>query len=585
MTALGKNARLRFSINNKIVDAPIEWEDITFKADFDDGAIQPSIDIDSFNFAPEEAQIIRKWISDGRIFEGLPFKVDTYNATSSINNFKGYINCSDNVEIFDDRTISAKIQKADGMDSLNDRLSGTTLSYLESVGVFKDSDYTRVKYVVEKSNNGMEILMSSVVLFIMVKELQNQIRQTAKDISNGIAHVSGGISGTIAGAVFAVAVAIIQIVYTAVLIAAIIQLALKLFDILLPIVRTHKTLNLRTALSKISSHLGYNLVSPITELDRLHYLPSNNQTDEINLTTGLINFPKGTSKGIPNEQDFGFTASEFFDLCKRMFNAKVKIIGNELHLRSENDPFWKQTATYKMPDVLLPVKRYNTDEFIFSRLIKFETDEIADEWTLNNFKGTNYEIITDDVSITNNEAKYLRNHETISFPVALGNRKDKLNGLENILAELAGVIDGLVNFFGGNSNLKSKIKNKVGMLKVGTNNTTKPKILYLNSSNKLPSNHRRLFSAKVLYDKYINEKSFVLNNFGGQKAVYSVENLPFGFEDYLKTIDNSNFTDSSNKMAKFRFANWLISGDEASVEFEQHEVYAPNLTEKYIEQE
>ena len=174
--------------------------------------------------------------------------------------------------------------------------------------------------------------------------------------------------------------------------------------------------------------------------------------------------------------------------------------------------------------------------------------------------------------------------ETISIPVALGNRKDSLNPIENSLSGLAGVIDSVVNFFGGGSNLQGKIKSRIGVLKVGTNNTTKPKILYVNGS-KLPANHRELFSAKVLYNLFINEKSFVLNNFGGQKALYSLENLPFGFEDFLKTIISSNFIDSKNKEAKFRKLEWYLNGDYSKCLFEKKEIYAPNLIETYIEAE
>ena len=203
---------------------------------------------------------------------------------------------------------------------------------------------------------------------------------------------------------------------------------------------------------------------------------------------------------------------------------------------------------------------------------------------MNNYKGTEYSIITDDPSIPNAGAKYLKKHETINFNVALANRKDKLNGIENTLKDLAKVVDDTVNFFGGNSDLSGKIKNKVGVMKQGTNNHTVPKIVYM-SGDKIPANHRSLFSAKALYDNFINHRSFVLNNFGYQKAIYEIENAPFGFEDFLKTIENSNFTDSNGNIGKFRELNWLIAGDSANVTIENQEVYCPNLIETYIEVE
>ena len=584
MSGLSKNAKLRFNLNGSNVDAPIEWKDISVQADFENGAIQPTIDIDAFTFVNQEAQTIRDWISSGRIFEGIPFNIDAYNINTSNNAFKGYINCSNGIEIFDDRTIKAKIQEGKGISSVRDRLQGTTMSYLESIGVFTDSDYTKVKYVVEKSDNKLEIVMNIVVGYILLVQLRQQIKDTSESIATASGIFAAGFTGSVGSALYLVSISIINIAYTIFMVAAIINLGIQVFEALLPIPRTHRTLNFRTALTKLSNHLGYTFESPITMLDDLVYLPSNLQTDDINFLTGFINIAKGTKTGLPNESDYGFTGLEFFELCERMFNAEIKVNDNVLEFRSRNDPYWQQSATYQMPNFLRQVKRYNTDELVFSRLIRFDTDEIADEWTINNFKGTNYEIITNDTSITNNEAKYITKHETISVPVALGNRKNELNGLENSLSTLGGVIDSVINSFGGNSNLSSSITSRIGVLKVGTNNTTKPKVLFLRGG-KLPSNHRNLFSAKVLYDKYINEKSFVLNNFGGQKALYSLDGLPFGFEDFLKTIENSNFVDSDNNNAKFRSLNWLISGDNATGEMEQNEIYAPNLTETYIEAE
>ena len=101
MSMLSKNARLRFTLNNSVVDAPIEWQDISIQADFENGGVQPTIDIDAFTFVNQEAQTIRDWISAGRIFEGIPFNIDTYNVNSSSNSFKGYINCTNGIELFD----------------------------------------------------------------------------------------------------------------------------------------------------------------------------------------------------------------------------------------------------------------------------------------------------------------------------------------------------------------------------------------------------------------------------------------------------------------------------------------------------
>ena len=581
---LSKNGRLKFTLNNIEGDAPIEWEDVSVKASFKESVVEPKISAEALTFANEQAKQIKDWIAQGRIFEGMPFLLQSYNADTSFNTFRGYVNCSKGVEIIDNTTVKARVQKPNNIFDVKERMSGITMSYLESINVFTDSDYTKIKYVVEKSDNGLEILFSSIVIYSLYVQLETQIKEISFAPVEFSAHATGGVPGPAAAAIFGVALGIINVIFTALIVVAMINLALKVFQILQPIPRTHRAINLRTALSKISTYLGYNFESNIAILNKLVYLPSNFQVDEFNLLTGVLSLPKGTKSGLPNERDFGFTALEFFELCEKMFEAQIKIVDGTLNFRTKSDPFWEQSATYKMPDVLREVKRYNTDELVFSRLIRFDTDEIADEWTINNFKGTNYEVITNDPSINNKEADYIDTHETIRIPVCLGNRKDRLNPLENTLAAFAATVDATVNFFGGNLNLRRRITSKIGMLRVGTNNTTKPKILYVNGS-KLPVNHRELFSAKTLYQQFISEKSFVLNNFRNQKALYTLNDIPFGFEDFLKTIENSNFTDSDNNLAKFRELDCLLAGDTANVVIEQREIYAPNLTETYIEAE
>lgn len=580
MVMLSNNSRLRFSIDSTVVDAPVEWEDIAINATFDNDSIQANIDTDSFTFAPEQAEIIKNWISQGNIFRGLPFKIDAYNVNQSTLAYDGFINCSDNIEIFEDGTISANIQLAEGLNSLNDRLDGLTLEYLKSINILTSSDELTVEYVVEKNLNVVEIISSLILGYILVTQLKSQVQSTATSIANAVAHATGGITGSVAAIAFAIAIALIEITYTVFMVSAVISIGTEVFNMLLPIVRKHKVLNARKTLTKISSFLGYTFSSDISLLDNLHYLPSNIQTDEVSLLTGIIDFPKGTKNGVPSPSDYGYTALEMFNIYKTMFQAKIQVNNGTLYFLSENSNYWNTTSTYNLPDILKPVKKYNTDELVFSKLLQFRTDEIADEWTLINYKGTNYEIITNDPSIPDNGAKYLKNHEKINFNVALGNRKDELNGLENSLKKLAKVVDDTVSFFGGNSNLEQKIKNRVGLLKVGTNNHTVPKMLYLDVAGKLPINHRDLFSAKVLYNEFINYRSFVLNNYGYQKAIYELENLPFGFEDFLKTIQNSNF---ANVDGKFRKNNWLIAADNSNATIEIKEVYCSNLVETYIE--
>ena len=99
----------------------------------------------------------------------------------------------------------------------------------------------------------------------------------------------------------------------------------------------------------------------------------------------------------------------------------------------------------------------------------------------------------------------------------------------------------------------------------------------------MPPNHRDLTSAKYLWDNYINWRSFVANGNERQRGVYKLSGVPFGMEDFIQVIDNSYMLDFDNANAKIDFINWNILNDKAEIDYNKKEVFAPNLTETYIQ--
>ena len=422
----------------------------------------------------------------------------------------------------------------------------------------------------------------------MTKELiESTIKATdliQRTVTAAIPSVGIGVVTNVGAILYAALSIILQILYIALILVAIVSMAKRLFELLITPKRQHKALNYRRGMQIIANRLGLTFYSTIPELDNYHYLPSNTEIDDINLFIGTISTPKGVSKGYPKEGDYGYTAFEFVQLLKTQFESNITIENGQLILLPKKDPFWKRNSTYILPNVEIGKKGYNADELVFSRLIKYETDEIADEYTLSNFKGTNYQILTKDNSVVMGaDDNFINKHETISFNIALGNRKQSLNAVENVLKTVGSIIDNITGIFGGGTSLAQKIQNRIGVLKVGTNNHTKAKCIYL-VGGKIPTNHREMTSAKYLYNKYINWKSFVYNNYERQQAIYSVENVPFGMASFLQTSLNSYAKDSNGNDIKLLETDWNILSDNAVVSWQQKEIFAPNLYEEYIEQ-
>ena len=593
MVMLGKNARLRFLLNGQQADAPRDWQDIEVLATFDNEATQANITTSDFTFVNEENVIIRDYVQAGLnggegIFQGFPLDIEAYNIDSVRSIFKGFLDLSDDYEESNDKPeVKAKLKRDNGLNQFSDRLSPLSYAFLEDKGIFTASDYDTIDYVVVKKINVFEELVSAIILFMMIKELREAIKGTQETINNVIAHAGGGVSGFGVAGIYAVVVAAIQIAYTIILTIAIIDLGKQLINTLSPFIRQHKALKLNTAIEKVVNYLGYDFVTNIEEMETVLYLPSNPKLppeDFIQEIENAITVDAGTPTGIPNTQDAQYFCPQMFAMVQKLFNAKPAIIDGVYYLYAKDDPFWVQNATYTLPSVRPTNKKYNTDEFKASTFLAFETD-LKDSWTVDNFLGTNYQVIVDAQNSVNTKAKYLKGLNEVQFGCALPSRYDNLNQLEQQLVVVAGKIDNLVNFFGGNSDLVGRFEAKIGCLKQEQNWHTIPKLVIVEGT-KLPVNHRDQFSAKVLYNKYHAEKSFVANGtklWYGQKIRYEGVRVPFGMDNFLELIDNSYFTDDQNRDGKVISIKWKPAQDFAIVDYWVRQPYTHNLTETFIE--
>lgn len=585
MSNLSKNTEQKYLLNGVEYNAPIDWEDVNIVADYSGDNVQPSLEVKDFQFTLEAREAIKEWIDQGMtggvgIFEGMPFQLTLFNNTTVEENFKAYIDFTTGlVDLIDTGRLDVSLIKDEGIENFFDQIDSTTFGYLEEIGVVSASNYTTVNYVVEKKFNMIELLITSIILFIMIKELAEAIERTASIISAIAAFTSIPLGGIIGAAVYALAISLIQVAYTIVLLFAVIELTINLLNTLNPPKRQHKVIKMKTALELVCGHFGYSFDSPIPELDFLHYLPSNPRLDDKTLG-GFISQTKGTPTGIPNVQDYGYNCGEMFDIAKKLFDAKIAIVNGVVVLRPENDPYWVQQSNWNLPDVLIEKIQYNTDDLKPSRLLSFETD-LNDEWTIDNYDGTAFEIRTSPVTTIRDNAVLMKGLDEVRFNTAKPTRKKKLNAIESFLSTVVGVIDGLTGVLGGGTNFQSQITSKIGGIKQSENWHSVPKLLYL-QNGKLPPNHRTLFRASNLYFSYHKEKSFVLDNYNAQKILVNDLEIPFGFSDYQTLTTNSYFYYNGNQAKITRF-NWNVGQDTATISFWYKQPYTANLKETYID--
>lgn len=566
----------RFIIDGKEVTPPIEAvpkvgeNGVFIEASFGENNVQPSITPLEFTFANQGAKEIRDFIANGDIFKNMDFEAEVIGDAGTVEAINGYLDLTENFKDISPVQVRTSAKFKESTLTLEEQVSSITLDMLIFEGALTSSDYTQIPYLVEKPINAVEIAAITITLFLMVKELAETVEKISQDTATVLGLTSTAVTGGIGATVYQIAIIVVRTAYASVLLNAIINLMTDLLNQFISPVRNQPSLKYRTILEKGFAYLGYGFESNIPELDTFHYFPS---------LRG-----KPSEAGIPSAQDYGYIFGEMVLLMRTQFKANIAVVDNVIQFRNEDDPYWLKNSTYQMPDVLLDdenPKRYNTDELVKSRILRYQLDS-SDDWTLNNYLGTQYTVTTEHTDTVDRKKSGLRGFEYIDFNIALGSRKDGLNTLEKTLKVLAKAADTILGALGSNKNFAKKIENRVGMVKVSQEETTRPKCIVLNGGT-MPPNHRDVSSAKYLWNNYINVLSFVDNNFKRQRIYYEGVTFGFGLSGFLKTFRNSYFYTESGKVGKFTNIKWDWESDQVIADFWIQEVYTTKLKQNSIE--
>lgn len=583
-----------FFINGQLVNPPKDWLDLEVLATFENGSPEANLTTSEITFVNAEAKMIRDWVDAGTtggvgIFEGIPFRVQLLNSTSTFDTFEGFLDLSDDLEEESPVQVKCKIKKIAGVVTFTQRIEGLTYHYLETVGVFSSSDYVNCPYVLEREFEFIEIAMLSLTTFMLTRELADTVRRLSSDIANIVAHTTGGATGPVAAVIYSIAIAIINLIYAILLIIYIIQMIKELISYLFNPTRIHKGITMRTALERACNHCGYQFQSSIADMDVV-YLPSKSKPGVIDVSQfnpPLAQFIGAHGSGLPNSANFGYKVDEMFKLAHTTFDAKTtirKINGQDTVCVEpvNNTAFWIPTSGFTMVDVLDEKKKRNTNELVANRLISFELDK-NDYWTLNNFRGNSYEITTDAITVNNPKLKTIKGFDAIRIPCALPTRKNGLTQFEQKLNAVCQIADSIINFFGGNSQLSAYITSRVGMIKVSSDAIQVPKLIkYVNGT--IPANYRDIWSAKYLWDTYHNRKSFVQNNWGNQYRNFDERSIPFGFTGFISLLNYGSCLRQNGDVAEVKQFKWVMSHERAVVDYKVKEIYTKNLKEIFREE-
>ena len=546
---------------------------------------EAEVSTNTLQFVLEDAQTILDHVSKGLtggvgIFEGIPYAIKLREHQTGLVTqiLDGYIDLVDGAKFISCDEVEASIRKKQALDWLTSQADSFSFAYLASLGRITESDYVTVPYVLNQRPEGFALVMLSMSIYMSTTALIASIKETSKSIAKFLESINAGLAFGVGDLISAGLNLTFDIAYSIALTYALIKMTEELIDQLFPPVRRYYGMKFSRMFEIGCDYLGLTFQSTIfldARMKNLVYLPSKSVRGKIG----------GGANGVghPNQNSAIYNFGDFLRKMKEMFNASIKIDGNKLVF--ERSDYWDSKSSWIMPDVetnqdnRLSEFRFNTEEMLSNFMISFQTD-VQDENTLENFLGTNFQVITSPV--TSNERSFInvKNLGQVRLPFALASRKNDLTIVEKALKDMAQTVDKTVNTLGGNSSLSSKISNRIGMMVLTADTTSVDKVLIIDNEV-IPAGVN--IKARDLWNYHLVD-SFapILDPITGQTIhnqykVYENVTIPFCSNDWYSLINNNKFTTPSGDIGEITDIEWDVYNEKATINYKIKYLYTNNL--------
>lgn len=613
--------KTNFYLNNSLVNPPKNWQELSIDINFDkDRTTTQQISITDWEFVRENSEFIDKWIEDGKTtgvgaLEGIPLRLELERNGAIEKPFDGYIDLADSSSLSCNDSTVKSVQRHQ-IDWLNDIADSFTYEYLyRQTGEITKNDFVFMPYVINSVPNYTQSAVCLLSVYVLQKELTGlieQVKALTVDLSNPFTTANGILK------------AVLLVAYIAIIIISLIKLLKDMIYYLIQPVKYHAGMYAKTLLEKGAKHLGLNFKSDIfstAPYDKLFILPEKfyNPLEFANSTIlGFLTPNKNSQEGF-----YKGTFGDFLRAMKTMFNAKIVMDGNDIHLVRRDINLTQPQFT--LPDIYNPIYRLNANEAVANYYVKFQTD-LSDKNTIQQYLGTTFQVILQPKVYNYREFVLLKHLETVEIPFALAKRKEILTLPEEIVKAfldvfsllLNGIIS-VVNAIISLANLVIKLLNKIikalklvgikvswqikaipavkyvsignlidnriGMMMLETDqfNVTKAFVLSEGNQpkfNKLPVNNTTIVSAKELYNKYHYTNSFIPTTDrpnGNQYIIKQYEKVPFTYTDYVN-VKKNNYIFTTLGVAEVVTLKWNTYNQYADMTIRINKLYTNNLT-------
>lgn len=577
-------SNIRHFINGQDFGEPRNWRDIEIEIDWINEKQSGSINVSDLTFALEANKLLQERIMNGLnggvgIFEGEPYTITVGDPQNPEFTFEGYLDFTEGLTQIGNQEITTSLKTRKGNEWLEDVADSFSFAYLYDQGIITKADFVRVPYVINFVPDGMQLIVLSMSIFMMSKELIENVEklaETVADIINASTPVVGVGVGVGAVAVTAwdlgdwimVALkAIARLVYIIAVTIAIIKLIEDVFDQLLPKKRNHIGMSFRKLLERGCEHLGLEFYSDIPELEWIH-IPRKSGKG------------KDTDTGFPTNSEPIYLFGDLIRELKKVFNADHRIKDGILYLR-RRDKF-QTPSGYQMPDffndqdMFLDRVKFNTDEMVSNYNIYWQYD-IQDQNTLENQDGRVFQAITAPITVRNPEFVNIKNMTEIVIPFSIGIDKTGLTAVEKTAKVLGKIVDSLTGIFGGGTNFASQIENRVGSLSLSSHFLTTGKVVSM-SGNKLSTNQRAIVDVRKLWDNY-----HFINSFAETKGVHNQwwrhegQPVPMSIQEFKTLLDNNFATDRAGNEYLIEKAVFRPYDNTAVIDYRVKRKFTNNL--------
>lgn len=582
---------------------PRNWQDIEITVDWLNKKESGAVNVSDLAFVGRANRFLQNRILNGvnggvGIFEGAPYKILLGNPSAPSFIFDGYLDFTEELTVFGREEIVCALKTKKGDDWLNDNADGVSFASMYDDGEITSADFVKVPYVINYVPDGMQLIVISLSIYVMTKEIIENVAEISEAVAQlikaSIPDVGSGV-GVAASAppapvvtvdttvnigefIYAILKVLARIAYTIAMIIAIVNLINELFEQILPKKRYHLGMRFETMFQKFCSHFGMQFQSTLISQSPVKnwvYIP---RKDRKGGESGERGFPQTGSEI--------YTGGDFIRTMKELFNADYRIRNNVFYFERKDqfytNPVYQLPGYFNEQDRRLQSFKFNTSEMLSNYNIVWAYDT-QDQNTLDDQTGRVFQAITKPINTVNQDFVTIKNLGEVSIPFSLGKAKTGLTTVENLMKDLASIVDTLTGLFGGGTNFSSRIEARKGALLLSSHFTTTGKVVVMQGAN-LALDQRAELSARKIWEEYHYINSFAeYNGVHNQYKRILEQPVKMTLQEFALILQNNKCTDASGNEYEIEQVKYKPEKGTALIDYRFKYKYTNNLQIQIIE--